>query len=55
MKDNEKVCCKWCTHCTNTDINKGTGFCYVDIGDFIKDTNNTSCCDYSFDDNLDRC
>lgn len=51
----EQYCCKWCDHCMNTNLELNRGFCYVDIGEQISDTRIKGCCDFSFDDNLDRC
>ena len=50
----ETKCCKWCDQCSNTDIERGKGYCNLDIGEYIEDTTAECCNFYKFNGNLSR-
>lgn len=49
-----KECCKWCEHCLITNLEKGFGVCYLDIGEHVE-LSMEACVAYRYDEDLDRC
>lgn len=49
------MCCKWCEHCINTNLRDNEGYCYLDIGEYISDTENCHCDEFRYDEDLGRC
>lgn len=55
MKVENKLCCKWCEYCLNTNIKEGKGTCYlVDIGEQLENTDTNHCDFFIYDDDLER-